>query len=120
MTQIALEGHGELLSGGMERAADPVTGAAAGGMYAPQDMGEKTTADDFAALEERIQRTVKLVREERAGRKAAEARCAALEAELAQLSPRQQQLEGEMELLQREREQVRQRVEQLLGQLDAL
>ncbi len=94
MTQISLEGQGSLAG--------------------------YTGADEFSALEERVLRAVKLIREERAGRQAAEARCAALEAELAQQSPRQQQLSQEMESMRSEREQVKQRVERLLEQLDGM
>jgi hypothetical protein len=102
------------------------------------------TADDFAALEDRILRAVSLVKREREARISAEGQVAALESQKqiletqsrqletqcqaleAQLrehqaqSPVLERLEREVDSLRVEREQVRQRVERLLGQLDAL
>ncbi len=85
------------------------------------------SADDFAALEERIRRAVELVKRERQARAGAEARSAELEARLTEAeaqvqaqSPIVDQLQSEMTALRAEREQVRQRVERLLKQLDTL
>ena len=85
------------------------------------------SADDFAALEERIHRAVELVKRERQARAGAEARSAELEASAAQAEAQVQaqsssidQLQNELNALRAEREQVRQRVERLLRQLDAL
>ena len=102
------------------------------------------TADDFAALEDRILRAVTLVKREREARILAEGQVAALESQKQQLeaqsvqfdaqrkaleaqlrehqeqSPVLERLEREVDSLRAEREQVRQRVERLLGQLDAL
>ncbi len=81
------------------------------------------TADDFAALEERVLRAVEVVRRERHARVAAEERAAVLQAELVQLqseTPAVELLRQEVESLRIEREQVRLRVERLLSQLDAL
>ena len=88
------------------------------------------TANDFAALEERVLRAVALVRSERQARIAAEERANALETQLHSLEAQIQQIEAQSPILERlvqeveslriEREQVRQRVERLLGQLDAL
>lgn len=88
------------------------------------------TANDFAALEERVLRAVSLVRSERQARIAAEERVAAMEAQLHIFEAQIQQIEAQSPILERlvqeveslriEREQVRQRVERLLGQLDAL
>jgi hypothetical protein len=81
------------------------------------------TADDFAALEERVLRAVEVVRRERHSRVAAEERAAALQTELVQLqseTPAVELLRQEVESLRAEREQVRLRVERLLSQLDAL
>ena len=85
------------------------------------------SADDFAALEERIRRAVELVKRERQARAAAEARSAELEARVTQAeaqvqaqSPLVEQLQNELHALRAEREQVRQRVERLLKQLDTL
>ena len=85
------------------------------------------SADDFAALEERIRRAVELVKRERQARAGAEARSAELEARVTQAealvqaqSPLMEQLQNELHALREEREQVRQRVERLLKQLDTL
>ena len=81
------------------------------------------TADDFAALEERVLRAVSLVRREREARIAAEERAVVLEGRLAGLQlevTAVERLQDEIESLRAEREQVRQRVERLLVQLDAL
>ena len=85
------------------------------------------SADDFAALEERIRRAVELVKRERQARAGAEARSAELEARVTQAeaqvqaqSPLMEQLQNELHTLRAEREQVRQRVERLLKQLDTL
>jgi chromosome segregation ATPase len=85
------------------------------------------SADDFAALEERIRRAVEMVKRERQARAGAEARCAELEARLSQAEAEMQaqsslaeQLQSESNALRAEREQVRQRVERLLKQLDTL
>jgi chromosome segregation ATPase len=85
------------------------------------------SADDFAALEERIRRAVELVKRERQARAEAEARSAELEARVTQAeaqvqaqSPVVEQLQNELNALRAERDQVRQRVERLLKQLDTL
>jgi predicted nuclease with TOPRIM domain len=78
------------------------------------------SANDFAALEERILRAVEVVRRERQARITAEERAARAEAQVRDLSPQLEQLEKELNTLRLERDQVRGRVERLLGQLDAL
>jgi chromosome segregation ATPase len=78
------------------------------------------SADDFAALEERILRAVNLVKRERAAREAAEQRATEAEAQLREQQPLVDGLRKELDALRAEREQVRQRVERLLAQLDAL
>lgn len=88
------------------------------------------TANDFAALEERVLRAVTMLRSERQARIAAEERMASMEAQLHSFEAQIQQIEAQSPILERlvqeveslriEREQVRQRVERLLGQLDAL
>ncbi len=78
------------------------------------------SVDDFSALEERVRRAVEVIREERAGRTAAEERAAKAEAELASQSPATEQLKEEVRSLRAERDHVRERVEKLLSQLDSL
>ncbi len=78
------------------------------------------SSDDFTALEERIVRTVELVKRERELRAQAEERAVKAEAQLTEQSPVVEELRGEIRGLRAERDQVRQRVERLLAQLDAL
>ena len=85
------------------------------------------SADDFAALEERILRAVELVMRERQARGAAEERAAHAEerathaeAQLREQGPVAQQMQAELTALRAERDHVRQRVERLLTQLDGL
>ncbi len=78
------------------------------------------SVDDFSALEERVLRTVNLVRQERQARVEAEERALRAETQLHEQGPLAEQLELEVKHLRAERDQVRQRVERLLAQLDAL
>jgi FtsZ-binding cell division protein ZapB len=78
------------------------------------------SANDFQALEERIQRAVEVVRRERQARIAAEERAARAEANAGEQATQNEQLEKELSALHAERDHVRERVERLLGQLDAL
>ena len=85
------------------------------------------SADEFAALEERIRRAVDLVKQERLLRVAAEARLAEIEERVSRAETESQaqtlaaqQHENELRALRAERDQVRQRVDRLLTQLDAL
>ncbi|MGA3345201.1 MAG: hypothetical protein ABSC76_10070 [Terracidiphilus sp.] len=91
---------------------------------AVQPFGESSeltlSADDFSALEERIQRAVTLVKQERQARAEAEGRADAAEAQLREQAPLAGNLQKEVSDLRAEREQVRQRVGRLLSQLDAL
>jgi septal ring factor EnvC (AmiA/AmiB activator) len=75
---------------------------------------------DFAALEERVARTIKVVKTERQARAAAEQRADNLETQLSEQLTLVRSLEEEVRTLHGERDQVRQRVERLLSQLDAL
>ncbi len=78
------------------------------------------SADDFSALEERIVRTVEMVKRERQARLDAEERATKAEAMLGEQSPHVEEIEREVQALKAEREQVRKRIERLLAQLDAL
>lgn len=78
------------------------------------------STSDFSALEERVARTVKLVKTERQARAAAEERASSLDSQLAEKSVLVKSLQEEIHALNAERDQVRQRVERLLSQLDAL
>ena len=78
------------------------------------------SGDEFSALEERILRTVNLLKRERLARTEAEERAAKAEAQLHEQAPLVEHLQKELNALRAERDHVRQRVERLLSQLDAL
>jgi septal ring factor EnvC (AmiA/AmiB activator) len=78
------------------------------------------SSSDFSALEERVARTVQLVKTERQARTAAEQRAESLDARLSEQQTVVKSLQEEVRALNAERDQVRQRVERLLSQLDAL
>ena len=78
------------------------------------------SSSDFSALEERVARTVQLVKSERQSRAAAEQRADSLDAQLSEQRALVKSMQEEMRSLNAERDQVRQRVERLLSQLDAL
>ena len=77
-------------------------------------------ADDFSALEQRVLRTVELLKVERDARVAAEQRIAALEHKVQQLSEQNAGDAAQIETLEQERETVRTRVERLLKHLDEI
>jgi len=78
------------------------------------------SVDEFSALEERILRTVNLVKQERQARADAEERAVKAELQLREQAPLAESLQKEVSALRSERDNVRQRVEKLLSQLDAL
>jgi hypothetical protein len=78
------------------------------------------SAIDFSGLEERILRTVNLVKRERQASVVAEDRAARAEAHIEEQAHHIAHLQSEIQNLYAERDHVRQRVERLLVQLDAL
>jgi hypothetical protein len=78
------------------------------------------SADEFAALEERVLRAVDLLKRERQARAAAEERAAHADAQAGEQGASLERLEHEVKQLRAERDHVRQRVDRLLKQLDAL
>jgi hypothetical protein len=77
-------------------------------------------ADDFSALEQRVLRTVELLKVERDARVAAEQRIASLEHKVQQLTEQNAGDTAQIETLEQERETVRTRVERLLKHLDEI
>lgn len=94
-------------------AVHPVASGTDSGVFA-------LSADEFAALEDRIRRAVEQLKQERQARAAAEERAAQAEAQLQEQESHLAQLQMEIDALHAERDHVRQRVERLLAQLDAL
>ncbi|MEZ2347134.1 hypothetical protein [Terriglobus sp. RCC_193] len=78
------------------------------------------SVDEFQALEQRVLRTVELIRSEREARATAEAEVAALKELLDTASAENSQLTAEMHSLKSERAQVKGRVDAMLKQLDEL
>lgn len=99
---------------------EEVAEAAVGERPADETGSLTVSADEFAALEERVLRAVNLVKRERLARTEAEERAARLESELALQTEVTKKQSSEVESLRAERETVRQRVEKLLAQLDEL
>jgi chromosome segregation ATPase len=105
-----------------EEQAEPVAekGAEVAAELAAEASAVTLSVDEFSALEERIQRTVNLVKFERQARATAEERVITLQTQLREQAPLAEQLQKEISTLREERVQVRQRVERILSQLDAL
>jgi len=85
------------------------------------------SADEFQALEQKVLRTVELIKAEREARDAeqkariaAETELAALRSQMQSQSQRGDVVEAELSTLRQEREAVRKRVEKMLQQLDEL
>ena len=77
-------------------------------------------ADDFQALEERVLRTVELLKGERELRFSVEQHASRLTHRIEEQAAHVAQLEEQLSGLQKEREAVRQRIERLLKQIDEL
>lgn len=81
------------------------------------------SADEFAALEQKVMRAVEIIRSEREARNAVEAELATAKEEIAGLKEQLTAASGaqtEVEALTRERESVKLRVEKMLAQMDEL
>jgi hypothetical protein len=78
------------------------------------------TADDFNALEQRVLRTVELLKKEREARATAEQNASTLQQLLDEQSAQLNQAQEQVKAFEQERETVRQRVERLLHQLDEI
>lgn len=78
------------------------------------------SVDEFQALEEKVLRTVELIKAEREARAAVEKENQELQKLLDEEAARATALEATLNNLRQERESVRQRVDKLLGQLDEI
>jgi len=88
-------------------------------LKAVEEMPASAT-DDFHALEEKIYRTIELLKEAREAKAAAERTAARLREQLEGRDSQGESLRAEVVALRREREEVRTRVEKMLKQIDAL
>ena len=78
------------------------------------------SVDEFQALEQRVLRTVELIRTEREARASAEAEVTALKELLDHASSENSALTAEVATMKDERQQVKGRVDAMLKQLDEL
>lgn len=78
------------------------------------------SVDEFQALEQRVMRTVELIRSEREARASAETELAAMKELLDMASAENTALTTEVAAMKTEREQVKDRVDAMLKQLDEL
>jgi chromosome segregation ATPase len=85
-----------------------------------EEMPATVPADDFHALEEKIYRTIELLKEAREAKAAAERAAARLREQLDSRDDQTQSLRAENVALRREREEVRTRVEKMLKQIETL
>jgi len=75
---------------------------------------------DFQSLEEKILRTIELLKVERAAKATAERASARLREQLTEREEELDSVRGELVALRKEREEVRTRVEKMLGQIESL
>jgi chromosome segregation ATPase len=87
---------------------------------AVEEMPALVQADDFHALEEKIYRTIELLKEAREAKAAAERSAARLREQLEGRDTQTEALRAEVVALRREREEVRTRVEKMLKQIETL
>jgi len=81
---------------------------------------EAIAADGFSALEQKIVRTVELLKTEREARASAERELALLRKRIEEEQSGSREIEAELKALRHERDTVRARVEKLMKQLDLL
>ena len=79
-----------------------------------------TSSDDFLALEEKIYRTIELLKQAREGQATAERDARRLREQISGRDDETESLRREVVILRREREEVRARVEKLVKQIDSL
>lgn len=80
----------------------------------------EVSADNLQSLEEKIYRTIELLKSAREGKAAAERDAGRLREQLETREEELQSLKEEMVALRKEREEVRGRVEKMLRQVEAL
>ena len=78
------------------------------------------SADEFHSLEEKIYKTIELLKSAREGKAAAERDASRVREQLEMREEEVDSLKGELVALRKEREEVRTRVEKMLRQIDQL
>ena len=89
-------------------------------LKALQEEAEQVSADDFHALEEKVFRTIELLKSAREAKAAAERDAGRLRQQLEDREEQFEALRSEVVALRKEREEVRTRIEKMLRQIDAL
>lgn len=78
------------------------------------------TGGEFVSLEEKVYRTIELLKSAREGKAAAERDASRLREQLETVEEELDQAKQQLITLKKEREEVRERVEKMLGQMDAI
>ena len=84
------------------------------------DLESNISADDFHALEEKIYKTIELLKSAREAKAIAERDAARFREQLEEREEQIEMLKGQVVTLRREREEVRGRVEKIVKQIDSL
>ena len=84
------------------------------------DLESNISADDFHALEEKIYKTIELLKSAREAKAIAERDAARFREQLEEREEQIEVLKGQVVSLRREREEVRGRVEKILKQIDSI
>ncbi|HEX9119392.1 MAG TPA: hypothetical protein VF840_02525 [Terriglobales bacterium] len=87
---------------------------------AMREFSPEVSSDDFHSLEEKVYRTIELLKAARVAKAAAERDTSRLREQLELREEEIESLRGEMIGLRKEREEVRGRVEKMLRQIDEL
>jgi chromosome segregation ATPase len=84
------------------------------------ELESSISADDFHALEEKIYKTIELLKSAREAKAIAERDAARFREQLEEREEQVELLKGQVVALRREREEVRGRVEKILKQIDSI
>jgi len=84
------------------------------------DLESNISADDFHALEEKIYKTIELLKSAREAKAIAERDASRFREQLEEREEQIETLKGQVVTLRKEREEVRGRVEKILKQIDSL
>jgi uncharacterized coiled-coil DUF342 family protein len=87
---------------------------------AVSEIESSLSSDDFQVLEDKVYRTIELLKQARDGQTVAEREARRLREQIGDHNEETESLRREVVALRREREEVRGRVEKLLKQIDAL
>lgn len=87
---------------------------------AERELALEGSPSEFVSLEEKIYRTIELLKSAREGKAAAERDLSRVREQLETREEEVDTLKAEMIALKREREEVKARVEKLLGQIDSI